>query len=62
MSIRQAAFETQISYPTAKAINRIYKQEDRIDKKKVRERKPRTIKVPRLAKAAAKHVVYLTSS
>ncbi len=39
MSIRQAAYETKISYPTAKAINRIYKQENRIDKKKVRKRK-----------------------
>jgi len=39
MSIRQAAYETKISYPTAKAINRIYKKENRIEKKKVRKRK-----------------------
>lgn len=39
MSIRQAAIRQNISYPTAKAINRIYMQESRIEKKKVRERR-----------------------
>ena len=40
LSIRQAALQCNISYPTAKAINRIYQQEDRIEKKKVRLRRP----------------------
>ena len=44
MSIRQAALQINISYPTAKAINRIYKQEDRVDKKKVRERRSTSAK------------------
>ena len=39
VSIRQAAIRMNISYPTAKAINRIYKQEDRVDKKKHRVRR-----------------------
>ena len=39
--IRQAAMRINISYPTAKAINRIYKNEGRIDKKKVRVRRSR---------------------
>ena len=49
-SIRQAALRINISYPTAKAINRIYKQEDRVDKKKVRERRTKakqSTRVPR---------------
>ena len=44
LSIRQAAIQINISYPTAKAINRIYKQEDRVDKKKVRERRSTSAK------------------
>ena len=40
VSIRQASIRQQIAYPTAKAINRVYKQENRIDKKAVRVRKP----------------------
>ena len=43
VSIRQAAIRLNISYPTAKAINRIYKQEERVDKKKFRERKSKMI-------------------
>ena len=39
LSIRQAALRINISYPTAKAINRIYKQENRVDKKKKRDRR-----------------------
>ena len=39
ISIRQAALRINISYPTAKAINRIYKQENRVDKKAVRQRR-----------------------
>ena len=39
--IRQAAKRINISYPTAKAIHRIYKREGRIEKKKVRVRHPR---------------------
>merc|ERR1712038_1497635 len=39
ISIRQAALKINISYPTAKAINRIYKQENRVDKKAVRQRR-----------------------
>ena len=39
LSIRQAAIQQNISYPTAKAINRIYKHESRIEKKKVRVRR-----------------------
>ena len=43
VSIRQAAIRLNISYPTAKAINRIYKQEDRVDKKKFRDRRSKMI-------------------
>ena len=39
ISIRQAAVRCNISYPTAKAINRIYSTEGRVDKKKVRIRR-----------------------
>ena len=39
ISIRQAALRIGISYPTAKAINRIYRNEDRVDKKAVRQRR-----------------------
>ena len=39
MSIRQAAIASQIYYPTAKAINKIYMSEKRVDKKKSRFRK-----------------------
>lgn len=41
VTIRQAAKQSNISYPTAKAINRIYMSEGRIEKKKVRVRRPR---------------------
>ena len=37
-SIRQAALRCNISYPTAKAINRIYLVEKRVDKKQSRAR------------------------
>lgn len=43
ISIRQAALRIGISYPTAKAINRIYKHEDRIDKKAVRQRRSKVV-------------------
>lgn len=33
MSIRQAALSSRIYYPTAKAINKIYTTERRVDKK-----------------------------
>lgn len=39
VSIRQAAISTKIYYPTAKAINKIYIAEKRIDKKQHRFRK-----------------------
>ena len=39
MSIRQAALTSKIYYPTAKAINKIYTAENRIDKKRHRFRK-----------------------
>jgi len=39
MSIRQAAIASNIYYPTAKAINKIYISEKRVDKKKSRFRK-----------------------
>ena len=39
MSIRQAAIASKIYYPTAKAINKIYISEKRVDKKKSRFRK-----------------------
>ena len=45
LSIRQAAMRQNISYPTAKAINRIYKQESRIEKKKVRARRFKRVAV-----------------
>ena len=38
-SIRQASFRANIFYPTAKVINKIYLQENRIEKKKKRNRK-----------------------
>ena len=38
-SIRQAAIASKIYYPTAKAINKIYISEKRVDKKKSRFRK-----------------------
>lgn len=39
MSIRQAAISTGVYYPTAKAINKIYTTEKRVDKKQHRFRK-----------------------
>ena len=39
LSIRQAAISSSIYYPTAKAINKIYMSEKRIDKKQHRFRK-----------------------
>ena len=44
-SIRQAALTSKIYYPTAKAINKIYKSENRIDKKRHRFRKIATKRV-----------------
>ena len=38
ISIRQAAILCNISYPTAKAINRIFVRDGRIEKKKSRDR------------------------
>ncbi len=49
-SIRQAAIASHIYYPTAKAINKIYLAEKRIDKKQHRFRKI----TPRLASASSK--------
>lgn len=52
LSIRQAALQCNISYPTAKAINRIYQREDRIEKKKVRMRRssrPNTVAAPSMS-------------
>ena len=45
MSIRQAALRNNISYPTAKAINRIYLIESRIDKKKNRVKRSKASKL-----------------
>jgi len=45
ISIRQAALKINISYPTAKAINRIYKQENRVDKKAVRQRRSKAANI-----------------
>ena len=39
MSIRQAAAQVGIFYPTAKAINKIFKKENRVERKKHRFRK-----------------------
>ena len=54
LSIRQAAIQQNISYPTAKAINRIYKHESRIEKKKVR--------VPRIKRFAVSQALPSSNS
>ena len=47
MSIRQAALRCNISYPTAKAINRTFKEEGRFEKKTVRAKRSKVPKVAR---------------
>ena len=42
-SIRQASFKADIFYPTAKVINKIYMSENRIEKKKKRNRKKKSL-------------------
>lgn len=54
MSIRQAAISTKIYYPTAKAINKIYIAEKRIDKKQHRFRKLTPASLASNQKGAAK--------
>ena len=56
LSIRQAAIGSNIYYPTAKAINKIYIAEKRIDKRQHRFRKiaPRSAGAAKASPAAAK--------